>query len=448
MTRTIGILAFATALLAGCYESYFAVPEADRDVFHPADDAGGDTRDRGADAGAEVDAGAGDAEGWDAGDPCPLGVVTGVPCSAEPYCVLPELVCTSCGSNAYVLTTETCYCSSSSRWMCQTPDVDCFGPGDYCDPECTLPPGSCGGDADADADADGDSDAGSDLWRTRAPMITPRGLLSTAALDGKLYAIGGSTDETEPTAWVAVNEVYDPATDSWSVRAPMPTPRGGAQAVAVNGRILVLGGWNDVAGGAQLDTVEEYDPAADRWRPRAPMPAPRARFTAAVVSGLVYAIGGADVVAVNEVYDPVADAWATRAPMPTPRGYLASGIVDGRIYVVGGYPDQPTNEFYDPASNRWRSAPSLPGARAYHGAAVVGGRVHVVGGSVDGSFLGNRSHQILDPTTGVWSTGADLPVGRLGVEDGVEVLDGTLYVVGCSSYDTGGVTGLLHSLTP
>ena len=56
MTRTIGIFACAAALLTGCYESYFAVPDGDWDVFHRADDASGDTRDRGADGDADVEA--------------------------------------------------------------------------------------------------------------------------------------------------------------------------------------------------------------------------------------------------------------------------------------------------------------------------------------------------------------------------------------------------------
>jgi len=379
MTRTIGIFACATALLTGCYESYFAVPDGDWDVLHPADDGRGDVRDRGGDADADVE----------------IEDHTGADADGDA-------------------------------------DADADGDAD--------------GDVRRDAETGDDAYADGDVWRTRAPMITPRGLLSTAALDGKLYAIGGATSEIPAFVGTAVNEVYDPATDTWTERAPMPTVRGAAQAVAVGGRILVLGGWT--GGRPELDTVEEYDPATDRWTSRAPMPTPRSKFTAAVVSGLVYAIGGGDVVSVNEVYDPVADAWSTRAPMPTPRGHMASGVLDGRIYVVGGFPDQATNEVYDPAMDRWESAPPMPNIRAYHGAAFVGGRLHVLGGSVDSSFLGNRSHQIFDPTTGVWSTGADLPVGRLGVEDGVEVLDGTLYVVGCSSYDTGGVTGLLHSLTP
>jgi len=47
--RTIGILACATALLAGCYQSYVAVPDGDWDVFHAAEDARSDVREDGVD---------------------------------------------------------------------------------------------------------------------------------------------------------------------------------------------------------------------------------------------------------------------------------------------------------------------------------------------------------------------------------------------------------------
>ncbi|MBI5502883.1 MAG: hypothetical protein HY907_21745 [Deltaproteobacteria bacterium] len=88
----------------------------------------------------------------DAGDVCPPGVGSGAPCSTEPHCVGRDEVCTACGSGAYVLTRETCFCTGGS-WRCEPPDVDCFGPGDYCDPACTRPPGSCGDDGGTHVDA-------------------------------------------------------------------------------------------------------------------------------------------------------------------------------------------------------------------------------------------------------------------------------------------------------
>jgi len=47
------------------------------------------------------DDGPNDAIRWDAGDPCPLGITSGAPCTAtEPYCVTHESICVPCGLGA------------------------------------------------------------------------------------------------------------------------------------------------------------------------------------------------------------------------------------------------------------------------------------------------------------------------------------------------------------
>src|SRR5207244_10838887 len=77
----------------------------------------------------------------------------------------------------------------------------------------------------------------------------------------------------------------DPATDGWRELAPMPTPRGGGVAAVVGGKIYVIGGAGPTPDASaptirprqpqrSLGTVEEYDPATNKWRSRAPMPPP------------------------------------------------------------------------------------------------------------------------------------------------------------------------------
>ena len=56
------------------------------------------------------------------------------------------------------------------------------------------------------------------------------------------------------------NEEYDPATDRWASRAPMPTPRHGLAVVAVRGRIYALDG-GPRPGGAYSSVNEVYVPA-------------------------------------------------------------------------------------------------------------------------------------------------------------------------------------------
>ncbi len=88
--------------------------------------------------------------------------------------------------------------------------------------------------------------------------------------------------------------------------------------------------------------MEAYDPATDTWTTKAPMPTARAFFSTSVVNGKIYAIGGCtgnyDVLTSNtvEVFDPVTNTWTVTDDMPTPRAALATSAVNGRIYAIGG----------------------------------------------------------------------------------------------------------------
>ena len=57
---------------------------------------------------------------------------------------------------------------------------------------------------------------------------------------------------------------------SWTLKAPMPAARAEVAAVVVGNKLYVLGGNVD---NAAVPGNAEYDPATDRWRERAPLPA-------------------------------------------------------------------------------------------------------------------------------------------------------------------------------
>jgi hypothetical protein len=153
------------------------------------------------------------------------------------------------------------------------------------------------------------------IWTRKAAMPTARRNLAAAAVNGKIYAVGGSYGGMGS---LAVNEEYDPATNSWSTKAAMPTARSSLAAAAVNGKIYAIGGWFL----SKLTVNEEYDPVADSWWTRAAMPTARYGLAAAVVNGGIYAVGGdggSSDLAVNERYDPGTNQWWTYAAMPTAR---------------------------------------------------------------------------------------------------------------------------------
>src|SRR5262249_61345512 len=74
-------------------------------------------------------------------------------------------------------------------------------------------------------------------WRELARMPSMRQEISTAVLDGKLFVIAGFDSSGVSTDTV---EVYDPDTDTWSRRAPVPLPTNhNAAAVAGGGRLAL-----------------------------------------------------------------------------------------------------------------------------------------------------------------------------------------------------------------
>jgi N-acetylneuraminic acid mutarotase len=68
-----------------------------------------------------------------------------------------------------------------------------------------------------------------------------------------------------------------------------------------------------------LNTVEAYDPATDTWKTKTPLPTPR-YGPVGVVNGILYAVGGVSkgsgIISTVEAYNPTTNTWIMKAPMP------------------------------------------------------------------------------------------------------------------------------------
>jgi len=232
-------------------------------------------------------------------------------------------------------------------------------------------------------------DPTTDSWTTKAPMPTPRSHLAAGVVNGVLYAVGGYSNGN----WLATVEAYDPTTNTWTTKAPMPTQRFSLAIGVVNGILYAVGGYNiNIAANGWLPTVEAYDPTTDTWTTKAPMPTARGALAAGVVNGLLYAVGGIvdspvqTIFATVEAYDPTTNTWTTKAPMPTARWALAVSALNGLLYADGGANCNGNcpvnnNEAYDATTDTWAALTPMPTARGWLAAGAANGDVYAVGGS-------------------------------------------------------------------
>ena len=231
-------------------------------------------------------------------------------------------------------------------------------------------------------------DTQTDTWSTKlSPMPTARGELSVAAVNGILYAIGGEVGG----ASYDVVEAYDPATDSWTTKAPMPSSRYGSGVGVVNGVIYVIGGLFGAPFQNPIihQTVEAYNPATDSWSTKAPMPTARWLVSATVSEGVIYIAGGNlnsfTITSAFEAYDPVANQWMALPSMPTARNLPGTGALRGDIIVAGGGNVNGNGvsavESFDVCSQTWSTKSPLPTARYGVGSSASNGTLLIIGGA-------------------------------------------------------------------
>ncbi|MHC4595708.1 MAG: Kelch repeat-containing protein [Planctomycetota bacterium] len=295
-------------------------------------------------------------------------------------------------------------------------------------------------------------DPETDTWTTKADMPTARFGLSTCAVNGKIYAIGGDPGNSDATyIGLPTIEEYDPVMDTWTRKSDMPTARGYLSTSAVNGKIYAIGGGLRLVRTYGLSTVEEYDPVTDTWITKADMPTRRFFLVSSVVNNKIYVIGGAvgphpwPACPTVEEYDPnplvvdfnangivdcadmcmMVENWHTDnsfydiAPRP-----FGDGIVDVQDLIL--LSEHLFEEAYDPTLVAYWALDETEGDIAYdsvavNDAVVFGGALwQPAGGQVDGAlaFDGTDDYVstpfVVDPAAGAFSVFAWIKGGAPG----------------------------------
>lgn len=206
-------------------------------------------------------------------------------------------------------------------------------------------------------------DPATSLWTRKSDLRQGRTHAAGAAIGGRIYIVGGAESCDVFDLWCAAPssslEVYDPAADRWTFGAPMKMGRVQAGAAVLDGLLVVAGGsdcplpaWDQGSDfcGSLIATVEAYDPATDTWTSRAPLPLPGAA-SLAVSNGRLYALvsNSAEQLSAVYEYDPAEDTWRPVNVSSFRMGAIFTGI-DDQLYVIGGENGrggEADAEFYD-----------------------------------------------------------------------------------------------------
>lgn len=288
-------------------------------------------------------------------------------------------------------------------------------------------------------------------WEGGPAMSEARADHAAAEHGGLLYVFGGRHGR----GVVSSLEIYDPALESWSYGADLPTPRWGAEAVAMEDAIYLVGGVT------QADTVfpmvEVYHPSTDSWTTFDPdvskhiMPIAKRGFAALRVGGQtaccdsIMFIGGMAAGAVNDttmIYYTVNDSFSLDiAPTHFPlsdRTWLDAVTawenslqLDGRIFAVGGSEDgaNPSArlESYEPEFDYWRNEQAMSIPRIAPAAAYFEGQIYVMGGG-DGDDSAADSGEVYSIERRSWVDLPPLLEPRSGAA--AVALGGRIYLVG------------------
>ncbi|XP_071489401.1 kelch-like protein 12 [Diadema antillarum] len=251
-----------------------------------------------------------------------------------------------------------------------------------------------------------------------ASMNTPRSGVGVAALDGKLYAIGGYDGGT----YLSTVEMFDPSTRMWHRVGSMQQVRRYHSVAILDRQLFAIGGYDGVS---VLDTVEAYDPRTNRWRRIASMDGNRRHAGVAAVHDCLYAVGGSDgsiYLKSCEKYDQRMNRWLPAASMNSKRGGVGVGSVGGRLYASGGYNGQSnlnTVERYYPDADRWAFLAPMSECRSGHGVAVMGSTMYALGGHDGVHYL--NTVESFESHSGEWHSLG--PMGTSRAVAGIAILN-------------------------
>lgn len=277
----------------------------------------------------------------------------------------------------------------------------------------------------------GSSFAQTIVWKKLASL--PEGYYSGEAvtLNNEIYFVAGRNDASTCPFFYKFN----PKTNQWTKLADIPNPATNLALAAINGKIYAIGG------DRFQNANREYDPQANTWKLLEPMPTARQHIDCGVYENKIYISGGLtswkNISKKNEVYDVLSNSWSEKAAIPSLRNNAAVVSLDSLIYVIGGAGTKEdvwgkilTVETYNINSNKWVKKNDLPLLLFKPAAVVVNNEIIILGGQslINGKNDCSKKALMYKANTDQWIETTPLPAKN--VFFGCTSIGNKIYVIG------------------
>jgi len=218
-------------------------------------------------------------------------------------------------------------------------------------------------------------------------------------------------------------ELYDPATDQWTVTDSLSVPRSGhAAAHLSNGTVLVCGGF-DPNSNSRLTSAEIYNPSTGKWTATGAMNVARDNcFSAVLLTNKKVLVVGGEKTGTCELFDPATGQWTLTGSLSNSNTGTVTLLRDHRVLSIGYQglrAESPTAELYNPATGIWANEGPVPSGmvaarRNWSATLLANGKVLVAGGENGGGFGGYpiAKMALFDPATGKWASAGSLHIAR------------------------------------
>ena len=244
--------------------------------------------------------------------------------------------------------------------------------------------------------------------------------------------------------------MFNPATNRWTTKTPMPTPRAYFAITTYQNKIYVIAGTEGTYS-SFINTIEVYDTITDTWETMenkiydtstnmletmaneeindvAYLNAHTIDDKIYLVSGTISPFPTGGNSKNNYCYSLTSKYWSKKASIPYSVSSYASVVVDEKIYVIGGR-EVPVKlhgytQIYDSMLDEWDSGVTLLSGEYFIYGALTSGvqapkRIHV---------FGSRVHYTFNFDTNKWTNESSLPSYRRGFQ--VAVINDFIYVIG------------------